>query len=264
MSGSHQQVNLENALSNIHKKYRVRLIKAYLDLKASYQKNDFDACGLRAGVFCEVILRFLQDYLTQNSIPFGTKIPNFESECRKLETTQKTSGPESLRIIIPRAINYLYTMRNKRGIGHVGGDVDANGIDAATIARLSDWCICELIRVFHNLSLEDAQAIVNTISTKQLPVIWEVMGKKRILNTGISYPSKTLLLLYNDPNSAILTEDLFNWIEHSNLSVFKRDVLRRLHKAKMVEYDKENEAVIISPLGIERIEKEILPEINGE
>jgi hypothetical protein len=48
-------------------------------------------------------------------------------------------------------------MRNKRGIGHVAGDVDANAIDIATMARTADWIVCELIRINHGLSLEEAQ-----------------------------------------------------------------------------------------------------------
>src|SRR5262249_7365033 len=143
--------------------------------------SSFDSAGLSSGKFTESIFRFLQHHLTGTYIPFGQHIPNFADESRKLIQLPATSGIESLRIIIPRALVYLYTLRGKRGIGHVGGDVEANAIDAATIVRVADWIICELIRVFHQLSLEEAQAVVDTLSTRNLPIVWEVSGKKRIL-----------------------------------------------------------------------------------
>lgn len=77
-------------------------------------------------------------------------------------------------------------MRGKRGIGHVGGDVEANEIDATTVVRLCDWIICELIRIYHQMSLEEAQALVYTISERNIPDIWEVAGKKRVLRTGLN------------------------------------------------------------------------------
>ena len=114
-------------------------------------------------------------------------------------------------------------------MGHVGGDVEANEIDAGTTARVSDWVICELIRVFHGLSLAEAQVIVNAIAVRELPDIWVVVGKKRVLKKGLSFKQQTLLLLYGEPD-AVLAQDLIAWTEHSNTTVYRRDVLRALHK----------------------------------
>jgi len=51
---------------------------------------------------------------------------------------------------------------------------------------------------------------------------------------------------------------LFKWTEHSNLSVYKRDVLRRLHSRRLIEYDESTEAIALSPLGIKEVEENIL------
>lgn len=253
---------LGSALGNIPKKFRTRIIKEYLEIKKRYTKalfdDEFDTTGLSTGKFAETVLRFLQDHLTKTSISFGKHIPNFADECRKLIRLPKTSGKESLRVIIPRGLVFLYTLRGKRGIGHIGGDVEANAIDAATIVITADWIICELIRIFHNLSLEEAQGIVNALSTRNLPDIWEVMGKKRVLRTDIDTKQKVLLLTYTKTQNGILVEDLFSWVEYSNLPMFKRSVLIPLHKEKLIEYDQENQAVLISPLGIQEVENKIL------
>jgi len=159
---------------------------------------------------------------------------------------------------MPRALVFIYTLRNKRGIGHVGGDVDANHIDAMTMARACDWVICELIRVYHKLSLEEAQDLVDGLAQRNVPDIWHVAGKNRVLRQDLDFKQQVLLLCYQEPGNAVLQEDLFSWVEHSNFTVFKRSVLEPLHKKRLIEYDKSADTVTISPLGIKEVEERIL------
>ena len=254
--------SLDTALASIPKKFRSRIISSYLELKRRYREARYDSAwdssGLSAGKFCESVIRFLQHELTGTSVAFGKHIPNFANECRKLIGLPKTAGLESLRVIVPRALVFVYTLRGKRGIGHVGGDVEANEIDATTTVRICDWIVCELIRVYHSLSLEEAQAVVDALAERNLPDIWEVAGKKRVLRKGLTYKKQALLLLYSEPAPGVLREDLFLWTEHSHAATFRRDVLSSLHKDRLVEYDRENEVVHISPLGVQEVEENIL------
>jgi hypothetical protein len=249
---------IQSALSGIPVQFRSHIIGSYESLKAAFVEAKFDLCGLRAGKFAEAMLRYLQHFLTGKSVPFGRKIPNFVDDCRKLEQAPQASGSESFRVVMPRALSFLYTLRNKRGIGHVGGDVDANEIDAATIVRVADWCLCETIRVVHTLPLEEAQEILNSIAVRQIPKVWQVVGKKRVLDPSMDYRSQTLLLLYSDTATGIPLEDLYNWTGHSNLAVYRRDVVVPLHKQRFIEYDRDTEMVILSPLGSRRVEQTIL------
>lgn len=200
--------SLEIALGGIDKRFRDRIVKSYLDLRAGYSTGHYDAAGLRAGVFAEAVVRFLEQELTGSHTPFGTSLPNFADLCRGFERLDKTKGPESLRIIVPRGLLFIYTLRNKRGIGHIGGDIEANEIDAATCLRTADWCICELVRIYHQLPIEDAQSLLDAISVRQIPTIWTVGGKRRVLNTSLSYPDQVLLLLHGAEESAVPAEDL--------------------------------------------------------
>jgi len=249
---------LDAALASIPKTLRSRIIAAYLDLKRNCAEGRSDAAGLAAGKFCEATLRLLQKVITGANTPFGQKIGNFADECRELIQSPAATASESERVIIPRALVFLYTMRNKRGIGHVGGDVDANQIDVAVMARTADWLVCELIRIHHGLSLEEAQDLVDSISVRQLPDIWEVGGKKRVLREGLKARDELLLLLYSSSDSVILAEDLCDWIEYSNPGVFKSNVLRPLHKTRLVEYDRETQSVVLSPKGVQYVEETLL------
>jgi hypothetical protein len=248
---------LERALAGVPDPFRLRLIDKYLGLRDAFVAGAFDAVGLRSGIFAETALRLLQQLLTGTHIPFGTPVGSFEDECAKLQRLPKASGHESLRLVLPRALSFVYTIRNKRGIGHAGGDVEANGIDASTSVRVADWCLCELIRLFHGLSLEEAQALIDAIATREIPAVWAVGGRKRVLDTSLDYQTQVLLLLYASTDSAVLAEDLQDWVEYPDASKFRTRVLAPLHRERLVEWDKENAALVLSPKGGREIENRL-------
>ena len=203
-------------------------------------------------------------FARRSDVPTRTTIASviFKEECEKIEKIPKSAGPEGLRILMPRALSFLYTLRNKRDIGHVGGDVDANEIDALTATRVADWCVCELVRVCHGLPLEDAQILCDALAERRLPKVWEILGRKRVLDTSLGYRDQTLLLLYSEIDIGIATEDLFEWTEHSHKNNFRRDILAKLHRARLVEWDHETEMAVISPKGIQEVERRIFPRSN--
>jgi uncharacterized DUF497 family protein len=249
---------LATALANVPTVFRSKLVQSYLDLKKNATEARYDAAGLAAGKLCEVVLRFLQQNVHGSFTPFGTKINNYADETRRLITAPATSGNESERVVLPRALIFLYTMRNKRGIGHIGGVVDANGIDIATMAKTADWIVCELIRINHGLSLEEAQDIVDGISVRQLPTIWEVSGRKRVLKDGLNAKEQALLLLYSSQDSAVLLEDLCDWVEYLNPRRFKNTIIKGLHKQRFIEFDTDSESLILSPKGVKYVEENLI------
>jgi hypothetical protein len=251
---------LDFYLENIPGAFRGRIVKEYLNIKSRFRKGDFDSSGLSCGKFCEQNLRFLQHCLTGTHIGFAEEIKNFQFEISKLEKVDKSKGNDSLRIIIPRALAFLYTLRNKRNIGHSGGDVEANQIDSLTIGRISDWIICELIRIFHDKSLEEAQRIIDFISSREVPIIWEVNGKKRVLKNNSSAKEKVLLLTYSQEDQGVFFEDLISWVEYQNKAGFKSKVLNPLHTEGMIEFDKELNMIFLSPKGSKKVEDIFLKE----
>lgn len=250
--------SLEIALGGIDKILRERILKSYFHVRAGYSTRQYDAAGLRAGVFAEATARLLQQELTGSYTPFGSPLPNFADLCRSFERIDKTKGLESLRVIVPRALLFIYTLRNKRGIGHIGGDIEANEIDAACCVRAADWCICELVRVYHKLPIEEAQALLDAISVRQTPTIWAVGGKMRVLNSSLSYSDQVLLLLHSSEDSAVPCEDLADWIEHPRIRDFRSKVVAPLHQRRLIEWDRDTDMVSLSPLGVKRVEDSIL------
>lgn len=54
-------------------------------------------------------------------------------------------------------------IRNNRGVGHAGGDVDPNDRDATAVPYMSKWLVAELVRVLHTLTSAEATEIVEVL-----------------------------------------------------------------------------------------------------
>jgi hypothetical protein len=151
----------------------------------------------------------------------------------------------------------LYEIRSNRGVGHSGGDVDPNEMDAACVVQMSKWLMAELVRIFHDVDTETASKAISSIVQKSLPIVWKIGDKLRVLDISLSYIKKTLVLLYHSSTN-VSEKDLFHWVEHSNASAYRRDVLRKAHREKLLEYDASSRTVQISPIGISLVERDIL------
>jgi hypothetical protein len=167
-------------------------------------------------------------------------------------------GDRSLRILLPRALLTLYKVRNNRGVGHVGGDVDPNFMDATLVYAMSSWIMAELIRIFHSLSTLEAQQVVDTLSERKLPLVWSPGGTlKRVLDEGLSKSDQTLLLLHHNV-TWVDEEDLFRSVEYGSARDFRTRILAKLHKGRLIEFDRGEKRARISPKGSEHVQRSIV------
>jgi hypothetical protein len=238
---------------------RDELLTAYSDIVRNYRERRWEPSELNGGKLCEVVYSIIKGYIDGNFPTNTIKPKNMVEACLAIEQTAPALSPRSIRIQLPRMLMALYETRNNRGVGHIGGDINPNHMDATCVLYMSKWIVAELIRVFHAVDTKIATDTVDAIVERISPVIWEVGDKKRVLDTTLTMKEKTLLILSNS-QEAIAEKDLVEWIEHSNPSIYRRDVLRQLHKAKLVEYDSKAGLVYISPKGIAFVEENILRE----
>ncbi len=236
---------------------REELLAAFGEITRNYRERRWEPSELNGGKFCEVAYSILRGYVDGAYPPSATKPANMLDACKALEQADSSLFPRSVRIQIPRMIVALYEVRNNRGVGHVGGDVDPNAMDATCVLYMAKWILAELVRLFHNLATSAAESAVESIVERALPQVWQIGKKLRVLDTSLSMKNKTLLLLYHS-TGPLRESDLVDWVEHSNPSAYRRDVLRPLHTAKLIEYDTKDRVVHISPLGIAAVEDSIL------
>ena len=238
-------MQLSTVLSAIPQGLREPLLAEYNSIVSHYLERKWKPSELSGGLFCEIVYTVLDGY-GRNSYPARPSKPNdFPSVCRALE--QHANSPRSFRILIPRALPALYEVRNNRNVGHVGGDVDPNEMDASLVLHTTTWVMAELVRVLHQLSVKDAQAIVDKLVERKTPLVWDSGTVKRVLVPTLKRP-KQILVLLAATSGAVSDSDMRKWIEEDNEAYFKK-VLTDLHEKRLIEWDSRQKSITLLPPG---------------
>jgi hypothetical protein len=236
------------------------MIEEYKEIASNYAEHRWEPSELKGGKFCEYAYWICHGYIFGTYAAGPTKPPNMRDNCRAIEQQSDSGKPgdHSLRILIPRLLPGLYDIRNNRGVGHVGGDVNPNLMDATAVYTMTSWIMAEFIRVFHAVSIAEAQEAVDALAERKMPLVWSPGGSlKRVLETKLDSSQQTLLILHQ--SLAWLDEsELYKSVEYSKLNLYRSNILAKLHKKRLIEYDKEGKRAKISPLGSSHVEKEII------
>jgi hypothetical protein len=254
------RMNPKQILAGLPESLRDPLMASYREIVANYLEHRWGASELDGGKFCEIVYSILKGAVSGTFPAKPSKPPRMVDACRELESQPadtKRVGDRSLRVLIPRVLPVLYEIRNQRGVGHIGGDVDPNFLDATAVLGMTSWVLAELVRVFHDVSTTEAQQTVDALIERKQPLIWEVGTVKRVLDPSMPAANQTLIFLHQRLGW-VAEKDLVSWIEYSNPSVFRSKVILPMHKKRFLEYDEINARVHISPLGIKHVEEKIL------
>jgi hypothetical protein len=244
------------ALGHLPEGLRNELVEEFQKIVQNYRKEHWEATELDGGRFCEIAYTILAGHTEGDNYPSRASKPQqFKQACERLAS--KAGYPRSARLTIPRVLVALYDIRNQRGVGHVGGDVDANYMDATLVLHAAQWVMAELVRMFHNTDIATETTITNALVDRTVPLIWRVGQVTRVLNPKMSLSDQTLLLLYAAPKK-LNERELATNLEQGKLANYRR-VLNRLHGERLVEYDKISGSVTLSPTGIADVEKRLIP-----
>lgn len=244
-------------LTGVPHNFEDELFQRYREIERNFRERRWEPAELNGGKLCEVAYSILRGHVDGHFPTKPSKPSNFAQACSNLEKADVSFG-RSARLLIPRLLIALYDIRNNRSVGHIGGDVDPNHMDSVCVLHMAKWVVSELIRLFYGVSIDAAQNLVEAISEREVPLVWESGPRRRVLATNLTMLEKTLVLLYSavDP---IAESELVADLEHSNSTVYRRDVLRKAHKNRLLEYNATAKTVAISPKGSTRVETEILP-----
>ena len=236
MSPNGQVEQLSKDLSqDLPKQLVERLLKAYEQIKKNFYLGRHEPAELNGAKFCEVIFRILESETGGGKYtPLGTRVQNLGERFRSFESV--TAANESVRFHIPRVAIAIYNIRNKRGVGHVGGDVVPNLADASFVCASADWLMAELVRLHYHCSLEEAQQLVDRLVQRKILLVYKVGNRKRVLNPSLTYAEQTLVLLAGEFPHGVRDQTLWEWTGHSHFQSYKRDVLKPLHGRRLIDY----------------------------
>lgn len=241
----------DQALSSIPEGLRHPLIEEFSNIVNNYMERKWLPAELSGGRFCEIVYTIIDGYSSGQFQTSPTKPRNFVDACRRLENN--ANMPRSLQILIPRLLPALYEIRNNRNVGHVGGDVDPDHMDSSAVVSISSWILAELIRVFHGVTTEEAQELVDLIAERRSQIVWKSANMRRVLKPDLQLKDQILILL-GSSTSRIQADDLFIWTDYHKRSYFNR-VLRKLHDKRFIEFNKTSREIELLPPGYDEVSK---------
>ena len=219
------------------------LVEEYRSIIQNFSEHRWASSELSGGRFCEIVYTILDGYAAAAYPRTPAKPGNFVTACRQLETHGHV--PRSFQILIPRMLPALYEVRNNRGVGHVGGDVDPNHMDATAVVSMCNWIMAELVRVLHTLKTQDAQALVDMLAEREVPLVWQNGGVRRILDPDLSVQDQALLLLSSSP-IPVEAETLREWAMYGNKAYFTK-LIRRLVEMRYVYLAPDGKVELLPP-----------------
>lgn len=229
------------------------LLDAYGELKDNFNFEKFRPSELEGGRFAEAAIRIVQHLATGSHDPMGKALPRFDNLVKALENVPPANAHESLRIHLPRALFTVYGVRNRRDVGHIGGDVNPNRADAYFVVAVCDWVLAELIRLTFNCPLVEAQGMVDNLVERRIPIVHDFGGFPKILRPDLTIPDKVMVLAYRFGLSGFSVRDLQKWlrpVKPSTLGV----ALLRLDRDKAFLH-RDGDKCCITPAGTRYVEK---------
>lgn len=240
---------LKTLLGSLPAGLRTPLIQEYKKLTQNYMEHRWEPAELSAGKICEIVHSIIKGHIDGNYPASPSKPKNMVEACRQLENEK--SLPRSFQILIPRMLPALYEIRNNRGVGHVGSEVDANTVDATLMFSMVNWIMAELVRVFHTGTLEEAQIAVDALAQRSTPLIWDSNGLKKVLSPKMNLKDQ-ILLLTSSTDKNVSIEELMGWTESTNKPYYKK-ILQSMHKEKLIHFDGTKGLVTLLPAGSNKV-----------
>lgn len=242
---------MDLVLGSVSQDLTVKLIEEYLEIKKRYVMSDWGPGELKGGRFAEVVLRIFQHLLGVPITPPGTDIPAQEKTKLFNLVTSHATIDEHVRQKVTVLTKLLLDFRNNRDAGHLGG-FSANSMDAMFVMTSATWILCELIRVYGNYSMPEAQKIVDELAVKEYPVVMEFEGDIFLTRPDLKAKQEVLVLLSKAKAGYDL---LFSKTRDSNNTRFQR-TLQKMVSDKMI--GEKNGEYFIMPAGMAEVTKEKL------
>lgn len=228
-----------------------RLLHAYQEAKSNFYQGGHRLSAVEGGRFCEAALRMLEEETTGSFTPLGTTL-HIEGLSKRLANLPSGSHPDSVRLHIPRALRVVYDIRNNRDAAHLADGIDPNLQDATLIVSVLDWVLAELLRLWHNVSADEAHDIVEHLVSRQAPVIEDFGGFLKVLDPDLSAGDHLLVLLYQRGPKGASIEELRQWARPTMRRNLARTLDRLEHALAYVHSTREK--VLITARGIRYVE----------
>jgi hypothetical protein len=131
----------------------------------------------------------------------------------------------------------VYDVRHQRDAAHLADGIDPNLQDATLVVGILDWVLAEFVRLYHNVSANEAQATVEDLVTRNAPVIQDFAGFLKVLNPDLSASDPCLVLLYQVGSQGATLQQLDEWARPPMRANLGRTLSRLVNDRVLVHFD---------------------------
>ncbi|MGV9800192.1 hypothetical protein ACWDTP_19310 [Mycobacterium sp. NPDC003449] len=214
------------------------LLDAYSEAKRRYHLDDLRPSAVEGGRFSEAAFRILQWETTGQFTPLGTTLTRVPTLVNQLES--QTQAADSVRFHIPRTLRAIYDIRNKRNIAHLADGIDPSRQDATFIIHSMDWVLAELVRLYHNVTSDQAQSLIEDLVAKEIPAM-QMFDDFPVFLKDMSQPDQVMTLLYWRGATGASRAELQDWMTAKSAKSNMSSTLTRL---KQKHYVHDNGSLI--------------------
>lgn len=223
------------------------LVSNYVGVKRSFYARNVDKLHNHAAKFCETIFQVLE-FIVTGTYP---KKATIATTVKLLESTKRDDFPQSIRVVVPRLANALYTIRSERGIPHKSDEVNPNEIDTAVTVALCNWLMAEFLRLYHTKDVAAINGLLRELTRKGYPIIEEFEDGGVILHVP-NASTKELILAALYASSERLTRSEIHKRIRTKYRQLVDTALVSLNKKNFVDINETG--VKISSTGISHLE----------
>lgn len=249
------RTQIESQLASALEASLVReLLEAHSEAKKNFYLGGLRLAAVEGGRFCEAAFRLLE-FITKGGkfTALGKTLPSTEKLISDMANADPVRFGDAIRLHIPRSLRLVYDIRNKRDAAHLGDGIDPNLQDAGLVVGVIDWVLAEFIRLYHNVSADEASKIVDGIVTRLAPVIQDFAGFLKVLNPKLKVSEHCSVLLYQRADYGASYDELYQWARPKMRPNLKRTLDSLVDQKDYAHFD--GARYFITRLGIQYVEE---------
>jgi hypothetical protein len=191
--GVAQAIRLGFASQHVPRELQEAVLTSAGDVVDHYVAGRTGPSELSGGHFAEAVARVIQFLGTGSYAPLGKTLVRFPD---LMSSFKDMPLDDAMRLHVPRLLQVLYDVRNRRGVGHLPGTVSANRSDAELILTSVKWVLVEFVRLYHLQDHAAAQHLVDRLMVRHVPHVESFDGALRVVTAEkVSIPDAIVILL---------------------------------------------------------------------
>lgn len=212
--------SLTQHLNNLPSDLVSALQAEFQKLHQQYFLGNWEPSQLDGGRFAEAALRVIE---YKNGGKYTAIGKQLDRQKIVQSAEQNSVLLDSLRFQIPRLAGLILDFRNNRNVGHLGA-INVNEMDSTFVVNAANWIVAELIRLETQMDPDDASAEMKKIIERKVPIVEEIGGRLKCLDSNLKAKEKALVFCYQKYPNAISLNNLTDWMEYSNKGVLRKEL----------------------------------------